>query len=211
MMMKKCLNSGLDIKQGLLAIRNTPLGCGASPAELLMNRQLNDNLPRLPSQMVSDDSPKRDLMAERKVQKMLYDRKIIQNNPPTPFRPGQHVPLQDPVSKEWSIRGTIQEMVAPRSFNVKTTGGTILRRNRRQIRKLHSTTSSTPQHHIQHSESDTDTNNNPDSDSDTDTLPYDDIDEQLLLHEQAQQQQLVTTTRSGREVHHHQPTDYEDL
>ena len=137
--MKKCLNSGLDIKQGLLAIRNTPLGCGASPAELLMNRQLNDNLPRLPSQMVSDDSPKRDLMAERKVQKMLYDRKIIQNNPPTPFRPGQHVALQDSISKGWSIRGMIQKMVAPRSFNVKTTGGTILRRNRRQIRKLHST------------------------------------------------------------------------
>ena len=34
LMMKKCLATGRDIHQGLLAIRNTPL---ASPAELLIN------------------------------------------------------------------------------------------------------------------------------------------------------------------------------
>ena len=49
-MIKKCIDTNSDIQKGLLAIRNTPLACGASPAELLMNRQLSDNIPRLPAE-----------------------------------------------------------------------------------------------------------------------------------------------------------------
>ena len=60
-MMKKCLATGKDIHQGLLSIRNTPLACGASPSELLMNRQLNDNLPRIPSLMNTNQPKTRNL------------------------------------------------------------------------------------------------------------------------------------------------------
>ena len=78
LMMKKCLATGKDIQQGLLAIRNTPLACGASPAELLMNRQLNDNLPRVPASTNTNQPPKRrPLMEERNTQKHHHDRKIL--------------------------------------------------------------------------------------------------------------------------------------
>ena len=68
MMMKKCLATDQDIQQGLLSIRNTPLACGASPAELLMNRQLNDNLPRVQAETNPIQPKTRDLVAERSKQ-----------------------------------------------------------------------------------------------------------------------------------------------
>ena len=145
-MMKKCLASGKDIQQGLLTIRNTPLACGASPAELLMNRQLNDNLPRLPTTVSTNQPKSRDLLAERSAQKHHHDSKLLVKSKVETFKPGQRVALQDPRSKEWSIRGQIIEEVAPRSFTVRVPGKREhLHRNRRQIRKLHSTTSTNVQ------------------------------------------------------------------
>ena len=47
-MINKCINSGQDIKASLLAIRNTPLKCGSSPAQLLLGRPLREHLPALP-------------------------------------------------------------------------------------------------------------------------------------------------------------------
>lgn len=75
-MIKKCVESNKDIKLGLLNIINTPLYCGASPAELLMCRQLQDNLPRLPSNLRNTRTKKRDLIKERTNQKTYHDRKI---------------------------------------------------------------------------------------------------------------------------------------
>ena len=75
-MLKKCIATNSDIKKGLLAIRNTPLSCGASPAELLMNRQLSDNIPRLPTKTNTSKPKTRNLMAEREKQKQHYDNKI---------------------------------------------------------------------------------------------------------------------------------------
>ena len=43
---KKCVRSKQDIYMGLLILRNSPLNCGSSPAQLLMNRKLQDNLPK---------------------------------------------------------------------------------------------------------------------------------------------------------------------
>merc|ERR1712131_344584 len=118
----------------------TPLACGASPSELLMNRQLNDNLPRIPSLMNTNQPKTRNLLAERKVQKHHHDRKIFNKATTETFKPGQRVAIQDPVSKQWSIKGQIVEEVAPRSFTIRTSGTQqLLRRNRRHIRKPHST------------------------------------------------------------------------
>ena len=209
-MIKKCMATNRDIKQGLLTIRNTPLACGLSPAQLLMNRQLNDNLPRIPTSTHTKEPPRRDLMAERRTQQQQHDKRITTKSTPETFRPNQRVALQDPRTKEWTVRGRIIEEVAPRSFNVQVSGtNRILRRNRIHIRKLHSTTSR---------EADTTTNNYPDiqeepivdpqqdSDSDTSTIPYDDIDAQQELHEEQ-----LTVTRSGRVKKPHHPVDYEDL
>ena len=103
LMMKKCLATGKDIQQGQLSIRNTPLACGASPAELLMNRQLNDNLPRMPSLMNTNQPKSRNLLAERTVQKQQHDRKIFNKTRDISTRP-----------KSSSARPCIERMVCQR-------------------------------------------------------------------------------------------------
>jgi hypothetical protein len=45
-LLKKCGSMNDQICKGLLAIRNFPLLCGKSPAELLLGRTLHDCLPR---------------------------------------------------------------------------------------------------------------------------------------------------------------------
>ena len=236
-MMKKCMASGKDIQQGLLTIRNTPLACGASPAELLMNRQLNDNLPRIPTSISTNQPKSRDLLAERSTQKQHHDRKLLSRPEVDTFRPGQRVALQDPKSKEWSIRGQIVKEVAPRSFAVLVPGRVEpLRRNRSQLRKLHSTTSTNvqqqhrpqqQQHQFQQQQQQqqqqpheqhqyphhvTSTNEHfDDSDevSDTDTIPYDEEDAYDSLPEE--QQSTNKTTRYGRTVRPKKPMDYQEI
>ena len=215
-MMKKCLATKKDIKQGLLSIRNTPLACGASPAELLMNRQLNDILPRLPAKMNTNEPSKRNMMAERTAQKEQHDKKVDNRRTADQFHAGQRVALQDPASKLWTDRGRIVKEVAPRSFEVKVDGKNTLRRNTRHLRKLHSTTSTSTRHEPIESE-DEDipaTGHEPivnddedfysDSDSSTSTIPY---EEDMDAHESL----VASLPRSRRTVHFREPTDYEDL
>ena len=140
------------------------------------------------------------------------------------------------MTKEWSIRGQIIEEVAPRSFDVDVDGKT-LRRNRCQIRKLHSTTSfHLPQQQAdtpivnpeEHYESDneqqqTETfeHHETDEESDSTTIPYadsdgdqgsrggwGDSDGENEIHEN---EELPKTTRSGRRIKRNHPTDYDDL
>ena len=131
----------------------------------------------------------------------------------------QHVALQDPSTKEWTVRGQIVEEVAPRSYNIKLTDGSILRRNRIHIRKLHSTTSNNnnnnrdytppvmeePDEHIE-SEYNSDSDTIPYDNSDNDTIPYDNSDS-----EDATNSQTMPVSRSGRRIHVRRPLDYEDL
>ena len=212
-MMKKCLATNKDIQQGLLAIRNTPLACGASPAELLMNRRLNDNLPRLPTSNDTIQPPKRNLVAERKVQKHYHDKNISSRTISEGFRPKQRVALQDPSTKEWTLRGQIVEEVAPRSYTVQLTNGTVLRQNRCHIRKLYSTTSNTnnflppleePQELIPTDDELTEESQYDESDSDT--IPYDHSSE-----EEAEEDEPCIPRRSNRTVKIHRPLDYQDL
>ena len=210
-MMKKCIESNKDIVQGLLTIRNTPLPCGSSPAQLLMNRQLNDNLPRLPAKMDTDKPAQRNLMAERTAQKKQHDKKIFHNLPADAFRAGQRVALQDPATKLWTDRGQIVKEVAPRSFEVKVDGKNTLRRNQRQLRKLYSTTSTREEARAEEEhneptqqEDQSPYNSDSDSDSSTSTIPYDEDVE-------AYEQHVASLPRSKRSVHFRAPTDYEDL
>ena len=215
-MVKKCLASNNDIKQALLTIRNTPLSCGKSPAELLMGRQLNDNMPRLPAQMNSNESGTRPIMAERYKQKEYHDQKVSANR--DDFQRGQRVAIQDHVTKEWSIKGRIVQEVAPRSYTIQVSeGGNVLRRNRSQIRKLHSTTSTS--RYTARPEEDSD-----EYASDSDTIPYDEegelqsgseeeywseSDESWSVSEEEDDEEPIRSSR-GRVIRSRRPVDYED-
>ena len=188
--MKKCLASDMDVKKALLSIRNTPLSCGRSPAELLMNRTLRDKMPRLPTLANTKKAGSRDLVAERTKQKQQHDRHIHVHNSQqencNKFLPGQHVAIQHHVTKEWSIRGQIIQEVAPRSYEIQVNNKGVLRRNQRHIRKVHSTTSYLiPNETVSGADnehgSDTDDGGELSDTETIDTLPYDMEDQELSL------------------------------
>ena len=121
------------------------------------------------------------------------------------------------------------EEVAPRSFNIKIPGRTTLRRNQRQLRRLHSTTSTFQPN----DESDTETivgedNEHQESDDSQSTLsadsdatqPYDedsdfDRDELFELKQNITRHGRTTRSghysRSGRKVKNRAPLDYEEI
>ena len=140
-MLKKCKGSKQDILKGLLVIRNTPLSCGKSPAELLLGRKLRDNLPEINCQDVSSEAKVRKVAEERQNQKEYHDRKIASNSSRTrknviSFVPNDLVAVQHPETKTWSVRGKIISRIDERSYNIKTKEGTLLRRNIKHIRKI---------------------------------------------------------------------------
>ena len=134
-MIKKA-NNRQEIMKGLMIIRNTPLQCGKSPAQLIFNKTLEDNLPRLHNQNISQNYY-RDLGKERAQQKATYDKKIPENPLLSTFKKNQRVAIQHHNSKEWSIRGTIVNQVAPRSYRIHLDDGSFLRRNSKDIRRVY--------------------------------------------------------------------------
>ena len=208
--------------KGLLFLRNTPLKCGKSPAELMMGRILRDNLPRLQP----TTSPKqRPVSQERIDAKRFHDRKIQTRATPNGFSRNQRVAIQDEFTREWTRKGSIIDIVAPRSYTIKMDNGNILRRNQRHIRKVHAIVihqtqrMEEGQEDAQPMETDTDTdaesdttviaeNNDTDSDS---TIPYEmesDLDSDITTPYRDPE---PGRTKSGRVIKKKFPIDYNDL
>lgn len=140
---KKCSRSKQDICKGLLILRNTPLSCGYSPAELCMGRQLDDNLPKF--HRPRPDKASRNLIQEREKSKQTYDRKIPPQMTKEAFSPGTKVAIQDQHWREWSVRGKILRKSGPRSYDIMTEDKKELRRTQTHIRKVHALIVSTNQ------------------------------------------------------------------
>ena len=136
-LIKKCKGSRQDILKGLLILRNTPLGCGKSPAELLMGRKLRDNIPSIETDRRGIT---RDLVREREEQKRYFDQKSASKRNVTAssqFRINQRVVVQNPQNRTWTLKGRIIEDAGHRSYKIKMENGNILRRNSRFIRKVY--------------------------------------------------------------------------
>ena len=86
--------------------------------------------------------PQWDLLQERMKSKQRHDVKLPNQKVFEKFQPGNQVVVQDPKSKEWSLRGKILKQVAPRSFEVEEDEKTILRQNQQQVRKMFALVSS---------------------------------------------------------------------
>jgi len=131
-MIKKCNENKDDIQAGLIAIRNTPLQCGSSPAQLLLGRPLQEHLPGLYNTN-NQAKFKRNLQKERSKQVNYHDKHSKVNTTSNDYRKGQKVRVQDHRSHEWSKTGVIIDKVAPRSYNIKINDGITLRRNSKHI------------------------------------------------------------------------------
>ena len=99
-----------------------------SPAELLMGRRLRTTLPHTAKQKKNIMRQKQQCLQNR--QKANYDKA---SKSLVSLSPHDTVRLQD--SKYWNKKATVLEEVAPRSYNVRTEDGQVLRRNRRSLLK----------------------------------------------------------------------------
>ena len=197
-MLKKCKGSKQNILKGSLVIRNTPLSCGKSPAELLLERKLRDNLPEISCQDVSGEGQVRKVAEERQNEKEYHDRKIASSRTlknVISFMPNDLVAVQHPETKTWSVRGKIISRIYERSYNIKTKEGTLLRRNIKHIRKINPVDNGRAPNIILTDNSDT-----------GDVI--ENVQEQIPP---AETTESIKKSRYGRILKPKSPTDYEDL
>ena len=117
--------------KGLLAIRNTPLLSGKSPAELLLGRKLHDSLPCYPGPTTLDDKTKAKILDLKQKEKNTYDQHAT---PLSSLQPGSRVAIRSRVDSDWSLLGTVTEIRPNRTYTVLTDQGSTLTRNRRYLR-----------------------------------------------------------------------------
>ena len=199
-------------------LRNTPIKCGQSPAQLLKGYTLRDNLPRFQEDSPTPSWPSRFPAKERAQSKAYHDKKhATTRGSREEFQPGQAVAIQHETTKEWSIHGTITQQVAPRSYEVQLPNGRKLRQNQRFMRKRYINFTATgsdlaslavmsPERAVEERE------RAEDSDSeDADTVPYNQSDSDSTEQSSEEEAAENCRTRSGRRIKRKTPTDYDDL
>ena len=96
--MKKAKAAHTDPLMALLCLRETPIDNKLpSPAELLLGRSIQDNLPR---KMAND--PTNEEVTNRLIQRQVTQKYYHDRNPPLPIlHSGQHVSIQNPRTQKW--------------------------------------------------------------------------------------------------------------
>ena len=122
-----------DPDMALLCLRTTPIDHRLpSPAELLLGRAIQDNLPRkIPRDALNEVVAPR-LEERQEMQKFYHDRSARQL--PT-LTPGQRVSIRDQSTLKWKPAELREKLAGvPRSYTVSTPTGRELRRTRTHIR-----------------------------------------------------------------------------
>ena len=122
-----------DEQLALLEFRNTPItGLQESPAQLLMSRRLRSTLPMTASmlQPYINENVKQKLKHRQTTQKRHYDKTT--KKLPT-LQPNDTVRYQ--CKQSWEPAVVLNRHPAPRSYTITTAEGTVLRRNRRQLKQ----------------------------------------------------------------------------
>ena len=228
-LIKKCHRSNQDLAMGLMNLRNSPIRGMASPAQILLGHQIQDNLPSLTK---LEDHPvySRDMQKARVTSKQNYDKHVAKQSPQN-FHTNQRVAVQDVKTKEWSRKGRIVEETSPRSFIIELDNGKKIRRNRQLIRKVYQISlncqtgghemGNTEQEQFVEVEQDNEVSaSTEEGDSGSDTEEYEDTDSDWYSEDStvpyAEEQYMetnteVTVSSKGRRIKKHVPLDYDDL
>lgn len=137
-LLKKATETGSDPYLAILNYRASPLENGLSPAEMLMNRKLRTRLPSVKHQMV------------RSSWNSANERQINHyNKTARPLNPlAQEEIVRVRCDGQWGPLAKVIKETTPRSYEVLTEHGKIMRRNRRHLLKV-------PQKEIKINESET--------------------------------------------------------
>ena len=130
---KKVQETGEVLQMALLNLRATPVDTKLpSPGEMMFGRPL---VTFVPSHGEPGPMDERERLEERneemKLQHDPSNRTDLQ-----PLYVGQRVRILDKVNKTWCPGTVVGKHDSPRSYTVETPNGTILRRNRSQLRDL---------------------------------------------------------------------------
>ena len=131
----KSIESKEDYQMGLLVYRATPLANGFTPAELLMGRKIRSNLPITDLTLNPATPPNvKDIKEQEKNNQKLYHDQHAEKL--SVLIPGDRVRVRQDAKPHWKDKGEVLKRVMPRSYNVKTENGAVLRRNRRDLLKI---------------------------------------------------------------------------
>ena len=134
-LLKKTGGRRKQMGQALLEYRNAPrVGDELSPAQWLFGRRQRTRAPAT-SQQYKRIS---DVQLAKHMEKRLANAEKVKEKGPKltskPFKPGDRVVVQDPISKLWETHGHVVEMVSRRRYCVRADAGHELTRNGKFIR-----------------------------------------------------------------------------
>lgn len=132
--MLKAKKGNTDVNKALQSLRATPIDSYLpSPAELLLGRKIQSNIPtRSQHQSPHKDEIYKRLQTRQNDQKRYFDEKHPTNLPP--IQKGQDVRVQNQETGRWEKGRILSKRPEPRSYEVQTSSGHTLRRNRRHIK-----------------------------------------------------------------------------
>ena len=132
-LMSKCREDGTDINMAILNLRSTPLNQNTpSPAELLNNRRYRSNLPVRIAPPQNYEQIKEQFERNQTTSTEYYNQ---HTRTLSDLLPGQHVRVQDPVSRLWQPATVVERAHTPRSYLIEKEDGSQLRRNRQHLRE----------------------------------------------------------------------------
>ena len=133
-MIMKTKKSKTDLELALLEYRNTPVDGLASPAQLLMSRNLRSLVPCTIEHLSPKVVPMQEFMSarnkERERQRRYYDQHTKSLNP---LQIGQQVRVRSN-DQTWQPATVLREADAPRSYVVQTKANRQYRRNRKHLK-----------------------------------------------------------------------------
>ena len=111
----KAGDRGEDPYLAMLAYRSSPLDCGKSPSELLFARKIRSRLPYRCETYIAKSPPN--------------DR----GKSLTALHPNDTVRVKDPRRGRWPVRAKVIRLSGPRSYDVLSEDGRLMRRNRQHL------------------------------------------------------------------------------